>query len=135
MNPIYHKYTEWEDFQNGMYSSDNVSAPQHYEFVNQSKELLRDQDKFFKVAIQVVTNWVKSTQENLTKKGTNKKAWIGQASCSLNHKATEKATKEAWGELTEIERELANSIAEKVIKIYETKTTKLYQNLGESLLF
>lgn len=131
----YHKYTEWEDYKNGMYSSDFMSAPEYYELLDKSKELLKDESKFLEIGIKVIDSWVIASEENLTKSSVNRKAWIGQASCSFNHNATEKITKDAWSELTEEEMHKANSVAQKIINYYERKNNKIHNGLGVKMLF
>lgn len=133
--PIFHPYTKWEDYQNGMYLNDYVSAPEYYELLEQSKNLLKNELKFLEIGLIVVDLWKISAEENLSKPIVNKKAWIGQASCSFNHKATERITKDAWSELTQEEMYKANNVAQKVIDYYERKNNKIYNGVGVKMLF
>ena len=95
-----------------------------------SIRLLRDLEKFYLVGRWVLDLWVISSEENLSNTRANRKAWLGQAACSFNHKAPERVTRKAWKYLTEEEQVKANNIANKLIHLYESKSRKLHKNLG-----
>lgn len=103
-----------EDVLNGMYSNSTDE-----ENVLKSINLLSDLEQFDNAIENVFNNWKISTAVNLSNKSINRKAWIGQSACLINHKANERETKKAWFLMTEKQRELANNLAEQKIKKFE----------------
>ena len=134
IKPIYHKYTDWEDFKNGMYSNKEIPSNTHQSLVNKSESLLKDEYIFLRNGLNMITDWVISSEENLTKTQTNRRAWIGQATCCYCHKASEIITKEAWNNLSFIEKTKANNAADLIIKEYERRYREVHQNMGKSML-
>lgn len=115
---IYHHYNKWEDFKNGLFDTkcDNFD-----EKITLSIELLKDQDMFYKMSIEMIDSWVYSSEQNLSDNSINKRAWIGQATCCFSHGSPEFVTKQAWWELDEEDRIKANKTADKAIKYWKEK--------------
>ena len=132
MKRVYNKYIDWEDFKNGMFSN---KKEEFEKMVNESFFLLTNLDFFEKACFNVLEKWPISSIENLTNTSQNRKAWIGQASCSYKYGSTESATKKAWFRMSEIEKHKANIVAERAIKTYEAKNRGLYKNMGNEMLF
>jgi hypothetical protein len=132
MIQIYAKYTEWEDYKNGMYS---CSKKNEHEYIIKSKELLCNNEKFYETGLKVIKEWVVSTGVNLTNRKTNRRSWIGQACCCYLCGSNEISTRKSWKLLSLKEKENANLIADKLIKIYETRNYKIHKNVGEKMLF
>ena len=132
MKQIYHHFKEWEDYQNGMYDLSNQNEEL---LINKAKELLSDQDLFFKTSLDVIYNWKKSTDVNLTNKNSNRRSWIGQSACCYAYGVPELLTRVAWGMLTDIQRKEANLTADKIIRIYEEKNRRVHNGMGEEGLF
>jgi hypothetical protein len=114
MKQIYAPYTEWEDYKNGMYKT----IKQSDEVIKSGALLLSNEKEFYNTAIELIENWVISTSINLTNNGINKKAWIGQASCCYKYGLTEESTRLAWGLLTDEQKNKANKVADKIIKLW-----------------
>jgi len=131
MNREYHKYTEWEDFKNGMYDTDNGN---YNELLSDAILLLSDEKSFYETALKVIESWVVSTKENLTNINSNRRAWIGQASCCFAYGVPEIITRDAWALLTDVQRYNANKVADKIISIYENKNRKIYSRMGKEML-
>lgn len=132
MKRIYNKYTDWEDFKNGMYSTKKDSFEK---MTNESFFLLTNLNLFELACRNVIDKWPISSSENLTNHQTNRKAWLGQASCSYEYGSTELATKKAWFRMSEIQQFNANKVAEKVILTYDRKNRGLHKDLGNEMLF
>ena len=81
------------------------------EMVTKSKELLSSKERFSQAIDKLFTDWQKSCLFNLTNDQQNRIAFIGQASCCVNHGANNNETKEAWFLLTDVQRKDANSVA------------------------
>lgn len=127
MKRYYKEYIYWEDYLNGMYNIPN-DKQKDIEVLNSIK-ILSNENIFLETCLKVIKQWKISTKINLTNKSCNRQAWLGQACCSYLYKSTELSTREAWMQLTEIQRQNANKIADKIIKHfelnYENKTEKL----------
>ena len=131
MKQIYAPYTEWEDYKNGMYT---LHIPIENDIIN-GAELLKNENLFFKISLEVINNWVVSTDVNLSNNSCNKQAWIGQASCCYLYGNNELTTRKSWALLTDLEKYKANNIANKIINIYETKSKKLHSRMATEMLF
>jgi hypothetical protein len=132
MKQIYHKYVDWEDYKNGMYRTNYKNED---ELIDRAKKLLSNEDEFYSVSLDMINDWVISSDVNLSNKGHNRRSWIGQAACCYECETPESLTRVAWGELDNETKRKANLVADKIIRIYEEKYRRLYQNVGESLLF
>lgn len=103
-----------EDVQNGMYSN-SINEENVFKSVN----LLSNLELFKRSIEKVFDKWKISTAVNLSNKSINRKAWLGQSACLINHNANERETKKAWFLMTEKQRELANYLAEQKIKEFD----------------
>lgn len=108
---FYAPYTDWEDFINGMYGTE-VKIDQ----IEKSRLLLLQPKN---AMLRVISEWPISSKHNLTNAGSNRKSWLGQAACCINHQSTEFETRLAWKELTKDEQAFANECADEVIVIWE----------------
>lgn len=113
---IHHPYHLWEDFKNGMYCGTTDNDP---DLIEKAKSLLSNTKLFYSTAKEILTRWPISSSVNLSNVGINRRAWIGQAACSYLHSVPETLTRVAWMELNDIQRFEANTVAEKIILIYE----------------
>ena len=119
MKQIHKPYYTWECYKNGMFDIDKK----------------QNEDLLIKKSVLVLSKWKNSTDNNLSNKNINRNSWIGQSACSYNHKCPELLTRIAWGNISELQRNKANNIAKKIIKIYEDKNRKIYTGLGKQMLF
>lgn len=118
MERIFHPYEEWEDYQYGLYRLPSTQDSAHQ--VDLSKSLLSMPTVFFNVALQMMQEWKIATAVNLSNRSRNRQAWIGQASCCFNHKASESQTKEAWWMLNQEQQAAANKVADEIIELWES---------------
>lgn len=105
------------------------------ELINKSIVLLSDKDKFNIKCKEVIDNWVKCADVNLTNKSINRQSWLGQAVCCYCFGTPEVLTRKAWGKLNNETKKQANLIADENIKYYERKYFKLHRDVGEKMLF
>jgi hypothetical protein len=128
MKQFYAEFIYWEDYINDMY--DLPEKEDEEEYVLSAIKMLSDTDLFLETCKEVLINWTISSKVNLTNTGCNRKAWLGQATCSYKYKVPEVCTRIAWSRLTIEQQDSANRIAEKIIKSfelnYEKKDTELY---------
>lgn len=133
MKQIYHSYELWEDYKNLMYSDKDLLGKDKLVF--KSINLLSNTDLFYDVCKLVVKEWKYSAENNLSNNSKNRKAWLGAACCSYNHKCPEYLTRIAWSLLDKDIQNKANMVAQKIINQYETKNSKVHQGVGEQVLF
>lgn len=69
---------------------------------------------------RVADEWQHSCEHNLTKPG-DKRAWIGHAAVALAINCPEDIVREAWGDLTDEQREQANKQASQAIDYWREK--------------
>ena len=79
MKPIYHQYTKWEDYQNGMFSPYDKSKEE--ELISCAIKVLSDPVYFDSILKKVYDNWIYAKEENLSNKSSNRQSWLGQAAC------------------------------------------------------
>jgi hypothetical protein len=115
---FYADYREWEDYKNGMWGKEVK-----LENVEKSRLLLITP---LEAMAKVIIDWPIATKHNLSNAGSNRKSWVGQACCCLNHGATEFETRMAWKELTKEQQFEANRCADVVIKHWELKNNFKY---------
>lgn len=132
MKRIYHHYENWEDYKAGMYRTDIINESF---FINKATLMLCDNSLFLETCIEILNNWVFSSEANLTNSECNRKAWLGQAACCYKFNVPEILTRKAWNNLCNEQQFKANKIAEIVIRHYEDKNRKIHSGLGRSLLF
>jgi hypothetical protein len=133
MNQIFEPYWKWEDFQHGMYD-----APKPADIdglVAAAAGILSCPQAFRLAASRMVEAWPVAAAVNLTNISTNRRAWIGQATCSHAAGVPEIVTRSAWKDLTDDQRCKANEVADEVIREYERKSRAVHQGVGGPRLF
>ena len=133
MKRKYNDYRDWECYKNGMYATKETDMDELHQI--NAERLLSTPRLFLKVALDVLSKWPISTSEHLTNTGCNRQAWIGQSACCYNHDVRETVTRRAWANLSPKTQELANEVADIVIKKYERENRAVYKDMGRSMLF
>lgn len=82
-------------------------------------DLMRESDSFLSACRRVLIEWPNSSMQNLSSRGSNRCAWIGQAASMLNHQSVEMTTRMGWRLLSDSEKEEANRVAKQVIEEWE----------------
>jgi hypothetical protein len=112
---VFHPYTDWEDYKAGMWGrAVHVDAK-----AEAACRVLGDPDVFYNAACDMLRDWPKAAEHNLTNREQNRRAWVGQATCCYLTGASEEATRLAWWLLLLSEREAANEVADRVIAEWE----------------
>ena len=130
MKQIYHHYTEWEDFQNGMYNEDRQGRESR---IQKAVALLSDPEELYKQMKKVTEIWVKATEQNLTDNSINHQAFLGQTACAIWAGIHEDETREAWGRLNNEQRYRANRVADRVDEEWQRRRTAQDLNFQFSL--
>ena len=120
-------YWEMEEYLLGMY--DKVHFRLEDYLIEKSIFFLSDCDLFFKVGLNVLSVYKKSSDFHLKNESINKQAWIGQASCFYNHGCPEYLTRKSWIFLSKNEQIKANLVADRLIKIYEGQNKKIHSQM------
>ena len=89
------------------------------DMIARSAALLSDEKSFYLAAIHMTAAWTISTELYLSYPQSNRRAWLGQASCCYAHGAVEDETKAGWWRMTEAARTAANAVATRVITNWE----------------
>lgn len=118
MTRIYHHYSKWEDWADGLYSVPGYEDLQ-MAIVLRAQRLLADKNHLMWAMQKVVAEWPFSAAVNLSNRSRNRQAWLGQASACMVLGTPEDYTKRAWHGLTPAERIEANGIADMVISQWE----------------
>ena len=113
MKRIYHHSNKWEDYHHGMYNEDKAARKER---VQLAASILGNPAICEKAMRMVVDGWPIATEFNLSNASINRRAWLGQACCSIYAGVHEDETREAWGLLTVAQRTTANAIATAGIK-------------------
>lgn len=122
MNRVYYHYTEWEDFQSGMY---NEIKEGREERIQKAIELLTDNDLCYRFMKQVTEKWVKACEQTFTN-NFNHQAFLGQCACAMYADVRDNETRQAWGMLTDKQRYNANKIADRVFNEWMVQYEKNY---------
>jgi len=80
----------------------------------------------------VVKEWPNACEQNLTNTNINRRAWVGHAACCLAFGCPEYITREAWGFLSDKQRDDANKQADYAIMIWEEN---YYGSKNECFMF
>lgn len=132
MNRIYHPYTEWEDWQAGMWRS--VSGSEKIELLRKAIEFTGDAELYGSFMRKVLVEWPIACEHNLTDESQNRKAWIGHAATCMAIDCPEDITRSAWYQLTQQQRDDANQQAQNAIdewvSLHEKKNSAVHQKVG-----
>lgn len=118
---LFYSYDKWEDYKFGMFKEDLVDRENR---VNRAVFLFRDHYMCSLFMQRVCDEWEISCKQVFTNSHMNKIAWLGQAACCLYAGIHEDETREAWGLLSDEEREFANCVAKQNIDRWFLKNGK-----------
>jgi hypothetical protein len=119
LKKIWHHYLKWEDFQNGMYRT--INGQERKEYLDRAIKFTGDHELYGASMLEVVKHWPVSCEQNLSSITMNRQAWIGHAGCCLAIGCPDDITREAWGNLTQEQQDLANAKADEAIALWEVE--------------
>jgi len=112
---VYRPYWQWEDWNAGLYKAPwDLTAE-----VIAARELLSSPQRLENAMRAVVDAWPLAAEHQLSNMEQNRRAWLGWAACKHAAGATAVATRAAWPQLTDDERDIANACAFRVIRDWE----------------
>lgn len=117
---IWHPYWKWEEVVYNMWGT----VTDHDGFLKRAIKFTGNHKLYGKYMRIVVRKWRYSCEHNLSKIGTNRRAWVGHAAVALALQCPEDIVREAWWHLSDRQREFANKQADKAIKLWETNYVK-----------
>lgn len=123
---VYHPYWLWEDkkmYRPPMFDMIDKGETKE-ERLQKAIDLLTDSELFYKTAKDMMKAYPYACEHNLTNTTMNRITYIGQASCFFLHGLTEEEVREAWGYLTEEQRNEANETAGKTLEEWENEYIK-----------
>lgn len=120
MKPQKFPYYEWEDYKAGIYNLRWDNGKDEYD----AKAILKDSSRLETGMRQAVSDWPKAAAHHLTDGGMNQRAWLGWAACGILEHIPAHVTRAAWWQLTESERQAANSVADSIISTYRNPYAK-----------
>lgn len=126
---VWHPYWDWEDL--GMWES--VPSGERRQLVERAFKFTGDYKLYGRWMLKVVEKWPIACEHNLTDIQMNRRAWIGHAACHMATNCPEDVTREAWGLLTDEQRDLANNKADEAIAIWEKKYESQNFRLGRKM--
>lgn len=121
IKPVYFHYLKWEDLQAGMYKKPGKEQEQ---LIEQSIKLFSDAKCLEAAMKRVIKEWPVSTLHNFSNGGLNRRSWLGQAACCIDHGIPEIINRNAWNALSEQQMKEANRIADEIIKDWEIQQLK-----------
>lgn len=116
MKRIWHPYTVWEDFLQGMWRI--VPKCEETLWLDVAVWFTGDNDLYGQWMLKVINELPLACEHNLTNDAMNRWAWIGHAACCLATGCPEYITRRAWGLLDETQRTLANARAAIALQIW-----------------
>ena len=109
----YINYLEWEDFRAGMWGK--LQKSEEPEMIERSIEFTGNHLIYGQAMMEVIWAWPRTMLHNLTNSSLNKRAFLGHCACCFKIKCPEYLTRQAWWELSQRQRDLADDIADKTI--------------------
>lgn len=126
MNRVFYHYKDLEETYSNLWKTGSEN-----DMITKSLHLLSERKSFKNAVKKMLSDWKKSAIFNLTNESQNRIAWIGQATCSHAHGATNGETKEAWSKLTEDQKLVANNVAFECLSDWEESITPTLFNWME----
>lgn len=127
MEQKYYPYTEWEDWQNGMWRK--VSQEEEKTFLDHAIKFTGNDKLYGEWMLKVVEQWPRTCDHNLSDEEHSGRAFIGHAACCLAFNCPEYITREAWGYLSKKQQDKANAAADIAIATWKSKHEVIQHNL------
>ena len=133
---VYIPYWEWEDFINGMWRK--IPKEQEPEMLKIAIEFTGSPIKYGNAMKQIIYEWPRTMLNTLTNLNVNRRAFLGHCACQFAINCPEYITRQAWHELTDMQRYLADKVAQQTIdkwcSEYERKNQIIHSDMAEQML-
>ena len=117
MKRIWHPFWLWEDIE--MWRKLPREEEGHY--LERAMNFTGNADLYGNWMLRVLEECPVACEHNLSERGMNRQAWIGHAAVNLAIQCPEYITRQAWGLLTEEQRDKANLKADYAINLWEQR--------------
>lgn len=117
---IWYPYGLWEERHYNMWGD----VTDRKAWLQRAIEFTGDAELYGRWMLQVVTDWPFSCAHALTKRDTNRKAWIGHAAVALAIQCPEDIVRQAWSHLSRDQQQRANVKAQQAIEKWESQNVK-----------
>lgn len=124
MKQVFAHYEYWEDYQSGMYNTNNIQRKDAK--VIAAINLLSDCSLFYETMELLSQEWKICFSVNMTNNQQNRRAWLGAAACMYKFGTPEFLTRVAWNLLDKNVQDAANKTADKFISKFENKNKQSY---------
>jgi hypothetical protein len=108
---VKHPFWSWEDI--GMWR--DITAMEQRQMIPAAAAFTGNAADYGAAMMRVLDEYPVACEHNLTEPAANHQAWIGHAAAYLAFGFPEYVTREAWGLLTQQQRDEANAMADKAI--------------------
>jgi hypothetical protein len=112
----WHPYWAWEEVKHNMWGD----VTHRKTWLQIAAEFTGNAALYGEWMRRVVDEWPTSCEHNLTKSG-DKRPWIGHAAVALAIRCPEDIVREAWGMLSDKQRQDANEQAAKAIELWRSR--------------
>lgn len=119
MQKIWHPYTAWECWQNGMWRI--AKSGERNRKLKQAIEFTGNAKLYGSYMLRVIDEWHVTCEHHLTDVSINRKAWLGHAATAMAINCPEDITRSAWGYLSTVQQDEANEQARLAIELWESR--------------
>jgi len=130
---MYVPYWEWEDWLNGMWR--RLPKSQEDAWIERAVKFTGDHIAYGSAMKKVIKAWPRTMLNSITNVSINRRAFLGHCACAFEFNCPEYITRMAWKRLTDIQRYLADKVAQETINEYEREHRRIHTNVGEQVLF
>lgn len=132
---VYHPYDQWEEIRFNMWGE--CFGEEEKKWIERAIHFTGDHILYGEWMNRALSDWPVSSENALTDRYINKKAWVGHAAAAYALFIPEHITRKAWGLLTNEQQYLANKQAERAIRAWQDmyiKSKKLCEGVEGALL-
>jgi hypothetical protein len=113
----------------------DLSESEQRRFLPMAVEFTGNAPRYGAAMLRVIDEMPRACEHNLTEPSMNRQAWIGHAACYLAIDCPEYITREAWGKLSDRQRDEANAQADRAILQWEQRYAQEARSLHPQLDF
>ena len=133
MKQIFHHYSKWEDYKNGMWRK--VTKEDEENMLKIAIDFTGNYKKYGAAMFRVIKEWPFTCEHNFTDNGINHQAFVGHCAVCLELGIPEYITRMAWHFLTQEQQDLANLEADKAKEEWINNYKRSEKCLNENLEF